>query len=459
MIKAFWLLLKISLFVLFIVWVADLPGDIKIDAFDYLVSIDLGFFLIGVGFTFIVFLCIYNLIAFIIHLPARYKKYRETRNREKGYKSLTLGLTAVAAGDKKVALQQADRTSKYLKNDTGLPVLLRAQAARINGQEEVALKSFLLLLENKDAAFLGMRGLLQTALDRDYHDKALNLAQQALAFHPKQPWILKLVYDLQLKEKRWDDALQSLKALKKIKALPKDKIQRDQSALFIAKATVSAESENSGEELSFLEKAFHNDKSFLPAAHALARAYIERGHNKKAQSVLEKSWKHTPHPESADLWRSLMPQKKDNDTARNHMDWFLKLHKANIKSEYSFIEAARTAFQVKLYDDARDYLKKSTELSPTQEAYQLMIELERKPGQRTYSEEHWLDKAEKAAPARSWICAITSQHYDNWHLVTPSHGGFNTLYWGGLDPDKHTIKTTKHILKKNMLEGPDQLHL
>lgn len=453
MIRALWFLFKITVFVAFMVWVAELPGSIKLDLQDYVVTMEIGFFLMAVGVIVLIAIFLYNLVMAVVKFPASYKRYRDIRNREKGYHALTLGLTAVAAGDTAVASKQAELATRYLKHDTGLPLLLKAQAARMRGQEEEALKSFAILLENKDAAFLGVRGLLQAALDHNYHDKALDLAKQALKLHPKQPWILGLVYDLEIKEQLWDDALETLKRAQKLKSMDKEKLQRDFTAIYIAKAEQAEKQGKDEEALRLLENAFKHHPGFIPAALRLSEKYIQMDMPKKAMKILEQSWKKDPHPQIAKLWRTLTPQKKIKEPMER-MKWFTRLHKINTKSARSFLEAGHVAMLEGLWGEARSYLESAEKIRPSKELYQMLADLERMSGKGEDTAKRWIDMAETAEPTRAWVCRDTGRFYNEWHVIAQPHGSFNSIEWTAPELIDIAAPSLHNHIKKAVIESP-----
>ena len=57
------------------------------------------------------------------------------------------------------------------------------------------------LLQEKDTAFLGVRGLLKHAVEDHNYEAALDYALEANKLHPKQTWILEGLFDLQIKNR------------------------------------------------------------------------------------------------------------------------------------------------------------------------------------------------------------------------------------------------------------------
>ena len=204
MFRALWFVVKLVLIVALVVWVAERPGNVRLDWVDlqgneFVINVQIGLFLAALIGVCLLSIMIYSVIKGFADFPKSFSNYKEIKAREKGYTALTKGLAAVAAGDTKAANKQAEKARKFLPDDTGLPLLLDAQAARLDGRESDAAESFVALLEDKNASFLGVRGLLQSALDAQDYETAYTLASKALSSYPKQEWVLKIAFDLQVR--------------------------------------------------------------------------------------------------------------------------------------------------------------------------------------------------------------------------------------------------------------------
>lgn len=301
MFKALWFMIKVGVLVAAVVWVAERPGTVEFAWLDYHLKVQVGLFLLAALLIILFAIFIYSVIQTFVKLPASVRRYNEVKAREKGYKALTLGLTAVAAGDTKMALRQAKQASKLMAGDTGLPLLLQAQAARLDGREEDAQEHFVAMLENKEAAFLGVRGLLQAALDRKDYEKAMDLARTALKTHPKQGWLLKTVYDLELQNQDWSAARATLKKVLKAGGISPAQAKSDKVAMLMAEA----EAEGSNDALKLLKKAQREDPGFVPCAVRLAEIYQEKGKRRPAMNVVKKTWAVNPHPILEEVWEAL----------------------------------------------------------------------------------------------------------------------------------------------------------
>jgi HemY protein len=456
MLKALWFMVKVGLLTALAVWIAERPGTVKVEWLEYTLTVHVGFFLLAFLGTMLLAILIYNIIRTFVDFPKAYRRYAEIKGREKGYRALTLGLTAVAAGDAKTAVKEAQRSRRLLYNDTGLPLLLEAQAARLDGREEDARRSFIALLENKDAGFLGVRGLLQAALDMGNYTKALELAQQALKLYPKQPWILRTVYDLEIRQRHWEVARTLLQRAEKTGAMTAEQIKSDRAAIYLAEAEEAAKQNNWNEAIKKAKKAADQNPGFTPATLRLARLYNNSGNRRKAVAMVEKAWKAQPHPELATVWDALVPPKKSKKPL-SRMAWFEKLVEMNPNAMESHLAAGRAAMEEGLWGEARQYFRRAEEIESTARLYTLWTDLEERAGQ---GEDILASLAERAAtvlPDKTWVCRETGRIYPEWSPIAQPHGAFNTIEWaypyGSAGDDSILIERYEGV-SEVLLEAP-----
>ena len=436
MIRAIIFMVKVAVLVAIAVWVADRPGRVAIEWMDYKLTLHMGVFLLVFLFTVLLAIAIFGVIKGVADFPKSLQRYRTYRQREKGYKALTLGLTAVAAGDSKNAAYQAQRATRFLAEDTGLPLLLKAQAERMNGQEKEARETFALLLQDKNAAFLGVRGLLQAALDMENHPKALELGREALRLHPRQPWILCVVYDLEIKSQDWSAARKTLCRAERAGAIKAEKAKSDHVAMLLAEADRDLEQDNRAEAFKALKKAYAYDPSFVPTVTRLAKMHIQKRHRKKAVFVIEKAWKAAPHPELVLLWDLASPsnpkkkpkKKKVNDPMAR-LKWFEKLLALKPESAEGHMAVAQAAMDDGLWGEARTHLKAAEESTPSRRVYMMLVALEERSTQNEEVIAGWLSKAEEAQPDQQWVCRETGRIYAEWIPISEPQGRFNTIEW------------------------------
>lgn len=457
MLRALIFLIKAALVTAIVVWVANLEGTVRLNwtdmgGNDIAVNVNLGLFLLTLLGIILLSLLLFRVFKGFADFPKSWKRYKQITNKDKGLRALTLGLTAVAAGDTKAAVYQAFRADKLLPEENALSLLLKAQAARLDGREEDANAHFMHLLENKDASFLGMRGLLQSALDRKDYNSALIIAREALKLHPRQPWILQVTYDLEIRQRDMDLALKTLYRAEKAGAIDKEKAAGDRIAMLLYLADEELEKGNPAAAKPKLEKAYRYNETFIPTVTRLARYYIQNGKRTKAVQIIEKAWKTNTHPDLVPLWESAMPkprQKKDENLER--LKWFERLQSVRTGSYQGNLAVARAALALGMWGEARHYLKNAENIKEGKTVYQLFAVLEEKSGKSAEIVQEYLRKAADAPPERSWLCKETGHLYSVWSAYAPPHNAFNTIIWGQPFIQDETILISSHIGEENAI--------
>ena len=428
MIRSLWTLVKIGIVVSLVVWVAERPGTITIDWMPYRFTVHVGFaFLVVIGIV-VLGIILFSIIKTLLDMPKTMSRYRDITYKDKGLRALTIGMAAVAAGDAKAASYQASRAKKFLESDNALSMLLEAQAARLDGRESDAARSFIELMDNSDASFLGVRGLLQSALDGDDYDGALEFAYKALKSQPKQSWVLKLIYDLEIRSYNWDKARNILVRAEKAGAIPADKANRDRIAMFLAESDLAKENGDNSLYASSLKKAHKLGAGFVPCVERLAHMYQEKGKHSSAVSVVEKAWKIEPHPELVTLWAELYVAPKSLDSSAR-IRWFERLLALNPNSALGLQALASALIDEALWGVARENLCRAAEIEESHELYVLWAHLEESATHDEKAVADLLAKADEFPSSRMWLCSETGRIYDKW-LPISDQGMFNTIIWG-----------------------------
>lgn len=428
MLRALIFALKTALLVALAVWIADRPGSVRIEWMDYVFTVQMGLFLILALAALTLSIFVYRVFQAFVEFPRSMRRYLELRRTEKGYKALTCGLAAVAAGDEAGARLQAHRAGKFLPAGMGLSLLLQAQAARLQGREEDAEKIFAALAENPTAGFLGLRGLLQSSLDKKDYAQASLHARRALQRHPRQPWILKLAYDLEIRLRRWEEAKRVLARAEKSGAISAYQAASDRIAIIMAQAEEAARTGLDADELRHLRLAHRFHPYFPPASLALARRYAREKKLRLAARTIERTWRKNPHPDLASFWNELMPPRL-TAKALGRMIWHERLTRINPHSAESWIALARVALEEGLWGEARKHLEKAETIAPSAALYRLWMELERRaPGNPRFIEV-LRDKIEQRRLERRWVCRDTGAVYAAWSPIAEPHGAFNTIEW------------------------------
>jgi HemY protein len=423
MIKALWFFTKVAILATGSIWLISQPGDLAFSFLGYSVRAQTGVFIIVlIAFILITFYLL-QFVRSVLRTPQKISEHKQSYDQKIGYLSLTRGLVAVASGDSAKANQYAQKANKLLKGDNGLPLLLKAQAAHLNGQDDVANACYEELSTNKETAFLGVRGLMKAALEQGNETKALEYAKQGLKTQPHHPSLLKMVYNLSLKNQTWDEALKISSQLQKIKGQSVEKLNSDRIAIYLHRYDQSSQ-----QAFGELKAAYKLNSVFVPTVKRLVEHYMKLNKRRKAVSLIEATWKESPHPDLADMWMQLAPpQKKDANTKK--LAWANKLVEMNPDSVQSQIAAAKMAIELEYWGEAKAYLMVAENIYATAQVFHLRALAEKNITQSEDQVESLLAKASNAMPAKVWVCAQTGLTYDDWSAIAMPHESFNTIIW------------------------------
>jgi len=430
-IKTIWFFTKIAIIAAAGVWLATREGSVELSLMGYDVTIQSGLFFLSLFILFTAFLALYRLVRAVLSTPKAIAKYQEREQQKKSYKALTRGLVAVAAGDSERASEFADKSKDFMPDQNALSLLLSAQAAQLKGDEKLAIKYFKQLSDDEDAGFLGLRGLLIDALKEKKYKIALDYARQAQDAYPGQGWLLKTVYDLEIRNHQWDKAIKTGKLVVKTGGMDEQTAQTNAVAIHLMRGDYERDRGDNKTALKEYEYAHKIDPNFVPTVTRLARFYLDQNKKKKAVDLVRKIWKTNPHPDLAMLWEEMAPPKGEkNNTHVKRLKWFEDLVALNPDAYDGQITAARTAMDIGYWGEARAYLMQAEKIHPSASLYRLMAIAEQNSGDNEDLIHDMMEKASEGLPDKSWYCMQTGLIYQDWSAIAMPHEGFNTIIWG-----------------------------
>ncbi len=137
MLRTLLFFVKLAIVVFVAVWLAQQPGEVSLEWLGYRVDTSVGVLLFGTFLFGIVAALLYRFWGSLWHVPGQIGEFMGRGRRQRGYRALTQGMVAVAAGDKEEARRWA-RKADTLLDDAPLTMLLSAQAAQLEGDERAA---------------------------------------------------------------------------------------------------------------------------------------------------------------------------------------------------------------------------------------------------------------------------------------------------------------------------------
>jgi HemY protein len=406
-------LLLLCVVVVGIAWgLMRLGGVVEVRVGDVYVGLDLPILLLALLILFVVLHGLLTGWRALRRWPSRIRARREATNRDKGEAALTRALVALAAGTADTARLEV-RNARRLLGDRPQVLLLAAEAERISGSEEGAAEAFRALAARDDAKFLGLRGLLRQAIQRQDWPEAQRLAREAEAAQPGAAWLREERAALALRTQDWREAL----------ALSAPGANRAQLAIAAARQEPDA-----ARAAEYEKQAVQADPGFAPAALAHAARLEAAGAQRKARAVLEQAWATAPNPEIAEAYLHAEADPLER----------VKLAEALVHPNRTHPESrlllARTALAGSLTGRARAELEALVQDgSADARAYLLLVELEQvehgdSPVART-AEARWL-RAATAAPAEPrWRCDHCGKQHAQWAPVCDGCGTAGSVSW------------------------------
>ena len=178
MIRALPALIVIVVLIAVAIFIADRPGTVELDWQGWRVDTNVAVLALGVVLLGMIAAGVFHLLRRLVTAPAAYLRWRRERRREAGFRALTQGMVAVAAGDPEEAIKHARRADVLLA-EPPLTLLLSAQAAQLNGDHTAAQNISPRCWSGAETEFLGLRGLLMQALHAGDEAAALKLVERA----------------------------------------------------------------------------------------------------------------------------------------------------------------------------------------------------------------------------------------------------------------------------------------
>lgn len=432
MTRALWYIAQLIVITLTAVWLVSQEGTMTIQWMEYTIRVHIGLVLFLVFLSLIFVLFLHKFWIELVTFPKKWKRYRQDIRNKKGHESTMRAFVSLAAGDVKHANYHAYRAGTLLSDQgaeqQAIPLLLQAHTARLQGREQDEKEFYQTLFDNKETTILGLQGLARSLIERGDDEEALLLARQSEKKNHRQPWILKLLYDLEIRTKDWESAIETLKKATRRGVISKEQAQSDQKALFVHLADLSLQEGRKNDAVNYLQKAHKIDPVFIPMAIQLASVYLEQGKRRKAVSIIEKAWKATPHPDLVPLWFSAAPNNKPTDPLIR-LRWFEKLSKLKPDSVEGRIAVAGVAIEDGLWGEARHYLLEAEQRKPSARIYRLLAELEDLSTHDDEAARHWIEKASHAPADKCWVCRETGHIYERWYAIAEPYGIFNTIVW------------------------------
>jgi len=393
------------------------------------------------------------LLSLILGSPRAFRRRRRERRRRAGYRALTRGMVAVAAGDPQEARRYA-RKADVLLAEPPLTLLLSAQAAQIGGDETAAKQYFTIMLDRPETEFLGLRGLFNQALGDGDRGTALRLAERAVALRPSTGWAVLSLFDLEARGGRWQPARDALAQAVKRRIIAPESARHHRGVIDYELSCLALAQGDRRRAVALAAQARTLVPDLAtPAAHH-ARLLLQDGRAGRAAKAIEQAWRTAPHPELAQVYRAIW----DAETPLAGVAHFERLAAQNPGARESHMALAETALLAQLWGEARRHLERALAAGPalsaplpanlaplgplpaaegrgdglaraTPRLCLMMARLEEAEHGDHSRMREWLDRAARAVPDPRYVCASCGGESLEWRSLCPRCGSFDALAW------------------------------
>jgi HemY protein len=412
-------MLKVILFVfagcviVAVAWLlAGIPGHVVASVGAFTVETSTPVAILLLALLVVAILVLSRTLRALLGIPRSGAGWRRRHRLALGEKAVTRVLVALAAGEQGAARKEA-RRARGLLGESPQTLLLVAEAGRMSGREDEAEEAFRALAKDKDARFLGLRGLLRQAVDRRDWSEALVIAKQAESAHPGTVWLRQQRAELALQTENWAEALELIGT------------DPRRPAYYIAAADAETDPSRA---LSFAKQAWKQDPAFPPAVLAYATRLRATGYEKRAQSCVAEAWKRLPHPDLAAF--ALAPESDKLARARAAK----RLADRNPTHAESHLLLARVALDAGLTGEARHQIEIAEANGVNQRGlYLLLAEIEEQDRGDTetgrLAQRDALRRVATAEPDPRWQCSTCHSDHTAWHAKCEMCGGIGTMNW------------------------------
>lgn len=406
------------------VWLAERPGTLTAEWQGWRLDTNVGVVVIVVVVLILLAVAGWLLWRWIAGAPGALLEGWGDSRRRRGYRELTQGLAAVAAGDGAEAQKHA-RKAEQLLAEPALTLLLSAQAAQLTGDRDSARRAFDAMLKDDQMAFLGLRGLIGQSLRDGDQMTALGYAERAFALRPQTPWVVHSLFDMQAQAGQWKAAQATLDAGMRRKVVAADKGRTLKALLLVERSREAERAGRDADAQALAREAFNLAPERIAATSRLAELQIKADDAKRAMKTVERGWAVAPHPDLANLY---LRASGESDPLKR-VGIVRKLAACNPDDIESHLALARASLDAGLWGEARRQLETAGGTSPAVRVCRLMAEVEERANADQAKVHEWLARAAVAPADRAWSCTACSAHHETWRSVCEHCSAFGTLQW------------------------------
>lgn len=405
-------------------WLRANPGTVTVEWLGWRADTSVAMLALAMALVTLLGAAAYRFWGYLKAVPTRLVRARRASRQRRGYAALSAGMIAVATGDSEEAARQARRAEALLQ-DLGLTRLLRAQAARLSGDEATARGSYEALMRDPETALIGVQGLREQAEARGDRAEALRLAEKAYGLEPGAPAVVRRLLALQAEFGQWAAADRLLDDARRKKALPAGEVRTARAAVLMERARRAEADGEIEAALVFARDAYGLEPHRVAAAAGYARILGLQGREKRAARVLEKAWAAAPHPDIAEAYDNLYDSEEPLARVKR-LQRLLSFRPDHVEGHLAL---AAAALRARLWGEARAHLGEAANRALTPRVCRLFAELEESERNDAEAARRWLTRAAGAEPDPAWVCESCGAVAGAWSARCGNCNGFDSLQW------------------------------
>lgn len=422
MIKIIWNAFLLGIIALAAAWLSNNPGSLHLEWIGYSVQTSVA---VVIGMVIIVYAVFYAFLAKPILLVTQKISYwlgadkraqkiaKSKINKEVDrYMLLGKGLTALAAGDIAAAEKLSGQIRKSFADDETKITVFQAQLAEAKNNTAEAMRLYTNLADQPETHLLGMRGKIRLYRLTGNLPKALELCSQLLAMKNPPAWVLSEAFELQIHEKQWAQAVQTLEKAYKQNLFDKLTAKRLKASVLLEQAAGTPE-ESEREKL--IREAHDTDETFVRAAIQTAELDVRTGQIKKARRLLQKLWKISPSWAVYEVYLTLTAQESSIEAVKDVEELIAENPKAAIND----LVFADCSLKARLWGQAKSAVNKYLAIYPDSKRALMIAQEIAAYNQDEKAAEEYRAKASEAPAELPYYCEVCHTPFEKDYTTCP----------------------------------------
>lgn len=422
MIRIVWNAFLLGLIALAAAWLSNNQGSVRVEWLGYSARTSVAVVIGTVVVLYAVFyaflarplLIATQKVAFWLGADKRAGKIAKSKIEKEvdRYTLLCQGLTAVAAGDIAFAEKVAKRVKKAFADDETKTLVFRAQLAEAKNNTTEAIRLFSELSAAPETRLLGMRGEIRLYRSTGNLAKASDLCDELLAIKNPPAWLLSESFELQVHEKKWRQAIDTLDKGYKLGLVDKLTVRRLKASVLLEQA---AGTTDDAERDSLIRRAHDTDETFVRAGIQVARADIKAGDIKKARRLLQRLWKLSPSWAVYEVYLTLTADETPIQAVQDVEDLIAENPKAKIND----LIFADCSLKARLWGQAKSAVAKYLAVYPESKRALLMAEEIAAYNQDEKAAETYRAKAAEVSVEMPYYCEVCHTPLEKDYTTCP----------------------------------------